>query len=98
MSMNLHCEGYCLIQTPGWITAACTVDSEGYIYNSLKGDEAKRALYIYLEWVQSRHRNSAITPEQVKEMDEETEYFREQKHELVEYMRIEGDDLKVYVL
>ena len=98
MSMNLHCEGYCLIQTPGWITAACTVDSEGYIYNSLKGDEAKRALYIYLEWLNSTGRKSARTPEENQEMEDDRNYFNLQKKALVEYMKLKGDDLSVYVV
>jgi len=55
MSMNLHCDvgglKIDLIQTPTYVTYMCMVQSDGKISGQVTGKEAKRALYIYLEWV-----------------------------------------------
>ncbi len=57
MSMNLVAfvgkEEVNLYQTPTHITYMCLMNKDGLIEHELTGDEAKRALFLYLEWVKS---------------------------------------------
>lgn len=53
--MNLHARSgnteINLIPTPSHITSMIFVDHRGSIHRELIGQNAKRALYMYLEWV-----------------------------------------------
>ncbi len=57
MSMNLIAfigkEEVDLYQTPTHITYMCLMNKDGLIEHELTGDEAKKALFLYLEWVKS---------------------------------------------
>lgn len=57
MSMNLHAESRGkaieLWQTPTWVTYMALVDCDGNVRSSVKGKEARRAIFIYLEWAKS---------------------------------------------
>jgi len=57
MSINLHMEvkriKIDLWQTPTFITYMCLVNDKGKVRGAVKGKEARRSLYIYLEWVRS---------------------------------------------
>ncbi len=52
MSMNLHCNKLDLWQTPTHITYMCMMTHEG-VYSELNGNDAIRALRIYMQWVSS---------------------------------------------
>lgn len=51
MSMNLHCTGVELRQTPTQVTYMCLVQPDGKIACELKGKKALHAMQIYKEWV-----------------------------------------------
>jgi len=53
MSMNLHCKQLELWQTPTHITYMCVMQDDGKISSNLKGKKARRALYMYRQWVRS---------------------------------------------
>ena len=85
MSMNLHCctkSGQIeLWQTPTCVTYMCLVDSEGAIRNEVRGKEARRALQIYLRWVDN-FTNGAW--ENQEDLDDARERVREHKHWVLE--------------
>ena len=51
MSMNLHCTGIELYQTPTQITEMCMVQPNGTIEGELTGKKALQAIQIYIQWV-----------------------------------------------
>lgn len=53
MSMNLMCDELELYQTPTHITYMCLVNKSGLVRPKVTGNKAKRALQMYLRWVQS---------------------------------------------
>lgn len=57
MSMNLHArcgkEKFDLWQTPTSVTNMALVQADGSISQEVTGKKARRALYIYLEWVKA---------------------------------------------
>ena len=78
MSMNLHAsvggEELFLMQTPSYVTDMCVVDSEGTLRNDLTGKEAKRALHIYVQWVQSQYQGPYKSQE---EADDDYQDYKE---------------------
>ena len=55
MSMNLHCNQLDLWQTPTFVTYMCTMQPEGHVGNDLTGDDAKRALHMYIQWAKDQN-------------------------------------------
>lgn len=51
MSMNLHCKGFNLWQTPAQISNMCMVSTSGVVHYELKGTKALHALRVYEQWV-----------------------------------------------
>lgn len=58
MSMNLHCSAIELRQTPTQITNMCMVQADGTVPWELSGKKAKRALWIYIKWLEGSQNGS----------------------------------------
>ena len=94
MSMNLHCNQLDLWQTPTWITYMCTMLPNGYVGNNLEGDDAKRALHMYTEWVGSQTMSVTENEEEAARADERRAIINEHIAKVRD--AAESADLKVW--
>lgn len=97
MSMNLHCKQVDLWQTPTWVTHICLMRSDGkYHFEPETIDDAKRALYIYLEWASSLGPKVAHNDEEYAEMQDFSRTYHEHRQDVIKAM--ENPKLEVFMI
>jgi hypothetical protein len=98
MSMNLHARidkhEIDLWQTPTQITYMCLIDNNGKKVSELKGKQAKRALAVYMAWVEGSINGAWESHEAMKDHEENIESHIAYLHSILK----KAKRIYVYVL